>query len=67
MTDPKSEQHKKCAHPACVCEVDANTKYCSAYCKDARGTTEIACNCGHTACVEGQGVETVPGMGAVPR
>jgi hypothetical protein len=41
---------KKCAHPACSCMVDANSKYCSEYCHDARDTLEIACNCGHAGC-----------------
>ncbi len=41
---------KKCAHPACNCLVDKNTKYCSQYCHDSGRTTEITCNCRHAAC-----------------
>ena len=44
------EKKKKCAHPACDCLVDKNTKYCSQYCKDAAGTMEISCNCRHAEC-----------------
>ncbi len=45
-----SEETKKCAHPACSCPAPHGEKYCSAYCNDAAGTTEIACNCGHPGC-----------------
>ncbi len=41
---------KKCAHPSCKCEVSNDDKYCSPYCSDAAGTTEIFCNCGHPGC-----------------
>lgn len=41
---------KKCAHPACNCPAGENGKYCSQYCEDAAGTTEISCNCGHSGC-----------------
>jgi hypothetical protein len=44
------EKKRKCAHPACDCLVDKNTKYCSQYCKDAAGTMEISCNCRHAQC-----------------
>ena len=50
------EDTKKCAHPACTCQVNAETKYCSQYCKDAGNTTEIACNCGHAGCGVGETV-----------
>lgn len=43
---------KKCAHPACTCEVEKGQKYCSQYCKDAKGTLELACGCGHETCAE---------------
>src|SRR5215467_12558398 len=36
------EDTKKCAHPACTCQVTGDTKYCSQYCKDAGNTTELA-------------------------
>ena len=45
-----TQETKKCAHPACNCEVDADNKYCSQYCDDAADTTEISCNCGHGGC-----------------
>jgi len=43
---------QKCAHPACNCTVANGSKYCSEYCHDAAGTTELACNCGHAGCAE---------------
>ena len=45
-----AKEAKKCAHPACTCQVGPDQKYCSQYCKDAGGTMEIACNCGHAGC-----------------
>ncbi len=44
------EDVRKCAHPACNCQVDEDSKYCSQYCEDAGGTMEISCNCGHQGC-----------------
>ncbi len=41
---------KKCAHPACSCMAAEHSNYCSTYCSDAAGTTEISCNCGHPGC-----------------
>ncbi len=41
---------KKCAHPACNCQVSEDEKYCSPYCEAAADTTEIACNCAHAGC-----------------
>jgi hypothetical protein len=52
-----ANEKKKCAHPACACEVNADSRYCSQYCKDAGSTTEISCNCGHAGCAV---TETVP-------
>jgi len=49
------KEPNKCAHPACNCLVEDGSKYCSQYCKDARGTMEIACNCGHAGCGVGEG------------
>lgn len=41
----------KCAHPACNCEVEEDSKYCSQYCADAGSEeVEIACDCRHSAC-----------------
>jgi hypothetical protein len=45
-----AQEIKKCAHPACNCQVSDDKKYCSEYCDDAGGITEIACNCGHAGC-----------------
>jgi len=41
---------KKCAHPSCNCQTAKGAKYCSAYCEDAKDTTEISCNCAHAGC-----------------
>jgi len=49
--------NQKCAHPACNCTAAKDSKYCSQYCQDAKGTLEIACNCGHAGCA------TVAGAG----
>ena len=50
-------ENQKCAHPACNCKAAKDSKYCSQYCQDAKGTLEIACNCGHAGCT------TVAGAG----
>jgi len=54
-------QAKKCEHPACNCMVTDGSSYCSPYCKDAKGTTEIACGCGHAGCGTGAGQKTRTG------
>jgi hypothetical protein len=44
---------EKCAHPSCVCTVTkggAYGKYCSEYCKEAKGVTSLRCDCKHPAC-----------------
>ena len=46
----KDKENKKCAHPACQCMTNEESKYCSTYCEDAKDTIEIACNCGHAMC-----------------
>ena len=46
----------KCAHPACECIVEKGGpygKYCSEHCKEARGITELRCQCQHAECREG--------------
>lgn len=43
----------KCAHPPCNCQVSKDGqygKYCSEHCKEARGMTELRCDCHHTSC-----------------
>ena len=43
----------KCAHPACQCMVPKggpHGKYCSEYCKESGGHTELRCGCQHPAC-----------------
>jgi len=50
MATPES---KKCAHPSCQCVVTGSDKYCSTSCSDAGSSeVEIACDCGHSACME---------------
>jgi metallothionein len=39
---------KKCANPVCSCTT--KDKFCSPQCEAAKGTTEIACQCGHAGC-----------------
>ena len=41
---------RKCAHPACFCTVEGNDKFCSSRCRDARGMTELHCQCCHAGC-----------------
>ena len=43
-------ENKKCAHEACKCEAREGSNYCSTYCEDAGGTTEIQCGCAHPGC-----------------
>lgn len=40
----------KCAHPACSCPAEPDSKYCSTYCHDSESKMEVACNCGHAEC-----------------
>lgn len=47
---------KKCAHPACNCQVAAGQKYCSTKCESSRGMMELTCQCGHPDC-EGVGMK----------
>jgi len=54
---------KKCAHPACQCQVGANEKYCSDYCKDAGNTLELSCNCAHAGCAVSEGAPTMTAQG----
>jgi hypothetical protein len=46
--------HEVCGHEGCTCAPREGSKYCSLYCEGAKGTTELACGCGHPGCgVEG--------------
>jgi hypothetical protein len=40
---------KKCAHPACSCQV-TKEKYCSAQCAAMEDTPDIDCRCEHPGC-----------------
>jgi len=46
---------KKCAHPACTCEAEAGSRYCSNSCE--LSTSSIECECGHAGCEGAAGVE----------
>ncbi|HZT75002.1 MAG TPA: hypothetical protein VE996_15270 [Terriglobales bacterium] len=50
MGDEKKKPVPKCAHPACDCPPAKGSRYCSDYCKDARGSLELNCNCRHPDC-----------------
>ena len=40
----------KCARPACNCVPAEGKEYCSEVCRDAKGMTEITCQCQHSDC-----------------
>jgi len=42
----------KCAHPACDCPPEKDSKYCGEYCEEAEKShvMEIGCNCQHAGC-----------------
>jgi hypothetical protein len=48
---------KKCANPACSCIPPKSDKFCSPHCEAAKGTIEIACQCGHPGC-KGEALES---------
>jgi len=58
-----SDKTEQCAHPACNCVVDEDSKYCSPYCEDAKDTMEISCNCGHAGCGVGAAQPTMTARG----
>lgn len=41
---------KKCAHPACTCQVPAGQKYCGPKCEGSGKSLELTCQCDHPAC-----------------
>lgn len=45
-----STEPKKCAHPACLCMVKGDEKYCSTRCDTGGDQIEISCDCGHPGC-----------------
>ena len=40
----------KCAHPACNCVPADGTKHCSTACADAKGMSQLTCQCQHQDC-----------------
>jgi len=40
----------KCAHPKCMCAVQENKPYCSAWCAERARDEALACACGHPIC-----------------
>jgi hypothetical protein len=47
------ELEKPCAHLVCECTVIEDEEYCSPHCETA-SDDEIACGCGHAACLAGK-------------
>jgi metallothionein len=45
-----SETLMKCAHPACLCLVEAEQRFCSSACSSDRGYVSGPCLCGHPGC-----------------
>jgi len=41
---------QKCKHDSCSCTTMEADGYCSTTCKDAKGVTDLACQCGHSGC-----------------
>ncbi len=40
----------KCARPTCNCVPADGEQYCSSTCADAKGVTELTCQCQHAVC-----------------
>ncbi len=40
----------KCAHAACNCVPAEGNEFCSDVCRDAKGMTELVCQCQHSDC-----------------
>lgn len=40
----------KCAHESCKCVVEE--EFCSEYCLEARGVTELGCGCEDPPCID---------------
>ena len=45
-----ADDNKKCKHTGCSCMAPKGSDYCSTLCQDAKGTTTLQCDCGHSAC-----------------
>jgi metallothionein len=41
---------QKCKHPSCSCPAAPGKEYCGQTCQNAKGMTELGCNCGHPGC-----------------
>ncbi|CAN5795366.1 hypothetical protein BH18ACI4_BH18ACI4_08520 [soil metagenome] len=48
----ENQDKHKCAHPACDCAREEDSKYCGEYCENAEksGVIEIGCSCEHDGC-----------------
>ncbi|ANB19551.1 Hypothetical protein I596_3563 [Dokdonella koreensis DS-123] len=44
------EQHQKCAHAPCTCQVPIGTEYCSDHCREHASKVGDSCACGHRGC-----------------
>lgn len=44
------EQHQRCAHSPCVCQVPIDQDYCSDACREHAQAGEDTCTCGHVDC-----------------
>lgn len=44
------EQHQKCAHAPCRCQVPTDTEYCSDHCREHEHEVGESCGCGHPDC-----------------
>ncbi len=54
-TPHKLAELAKCAHPGCICTVEAGEQYCSDYCAaqanaDKAASDDNECHCGHPEC-----------------
>jgi hypothetical protein len=53
-TPHKLAELAKCAHPGCICTIEAGEQYCSDYCAAQANAEQAAaddeCNCGHPEC-----------------
>lgn len=45
-----NQTEEKCRHSGCKCPQTPAGHYCSDYCKNSEGGTDIICECGHQEC-----------------